>query len=30
MLRVISSREQQPFTYGSPPGCEDFYLVAGK
>ncbi|WBL77438.1 tetratricopeptide repeat protein [Bradyrhizobium xenonodulans] len=23
-------REQQPFTYGSPPGREDFYFVAGK
>ena len=22
--------EQQPFTYGSPPGREDFYFVAGK
>jgi hypothetical protein len=21
---------QQPFTYGSPPGSEDFYFVAGK
>ena len=21
---------QQPFTYGSPPGREDFYFVAGK
>jgi hypothetical protein len=22
--------QQQPFTYGSPPGREDFYFVAGK
>jgi len=27
----ISTRHrQQPFTYGSPPGREDFYFVAGK
>lgn len=25
-----TKREQQPFTYGSPPGREDFYFVAGK
>ena len=25
-----SKHEQQPFTYGSPPGREDFYFVAGK
>ena len=25
-----TNHEQQPFTYGSPPGREDFYFVAGK
>jgi tetratricopeptide (TPR) repeat protein len=25
-----TKRAQQPFTYGSPPGREDFYFVAGK
>lgn len=25
-----SKHQQQPFTYGSPPGREDFYFVAGK
>jgi tetratricopeptide (TPR) repeat protein len=25
-----TKHEQQPFTYGSPPGREDFYFVAGK
>jgi tetratricopeptide (TPR) repeat protein len=25
-----SRHQQQPFTYGSPPGREDFYFVAGK
>ena len=25
-----TKRTQQPFTYGSPPGREDFYFVAGK
>ncbi|WP_441238347.1 caspase family protein [Bradyrhizobium sp. 930_D9_N1_4] len=25
-----TKREQQPFSYGSPPGREDFYFVAGK
>jgi tetratricopeptide (TPR) repeat protein len=25
-----TNRRQQPFTYGSPPGREDFYFVAGK
>jgi tetratricopeptide (TPR) repeat protein len=27
---TASKHEQQPFTYGSPPGREDFYFVAGK
>jgi tetratricopeptide (TPR) repeat protein len=27
---AASKHEQQPFTYGSPPGREDFYFVAGK
>ncbi len=26
----VTKHEQQPFTYGSPPGREDFYFVAGK
>jgi uncharacterized caspase-like protein len=25
-----TNRQQQPFTYGSPPGREDFYFVAGR
>jgi len=25
-----TKHQQQPFTYGSPPGREDFYFVAGK
>jgi len=25
-----TKHEQQPFIYGSPPGREDFYFVAGK
>ena len=25
-----SKHQQEPFTYGSPPGREDFYFVAGK
>jgi len=25
-----TNHAQQPFTYGSPPGREDFYFVAGK
>ena len=25
-----TKHRQQPFTYGSPPGREDFYFVAGK
>lgn len=27
---AATKRKQQPFTYGSPPGREDFYFVAGK
>ncbi|QPF92936.1 caspase family protein [Bradyrhizobium commune] len=27
---TATRHEQQPFTYGSPPGREDFYFVAGK
>jgi tetratricopeptide (TPR) repeat protein len=27
---TASKHRQQPFTYGSPPGREDFYFVAGK
>jgi tetratricopeptide (TPR) repeat protein len=27
---TASRHQQQPFTYGSPPGREDFYFVAGK
>ena len=27
---TASKHSQQPFTYGSPPGREDFYFVAGK
>ena len=27
---TATKRTQQPFTYGSPPGREDFYFVAGK
>jgi tetratricopeptide (TPR) repeat protein len=27
---VASKHQQQPFIYGSPPGREDFYFVAGK
>ncbi|MEZ2144749.1 caspase family protein [Bradyrhizobium sp. DN5] len=27
---AATRHEQQPFTYGSPPGREDFYFVAGK
>jgi tetratricopeptide (TPR) repeat protein len=27
---AASKHQQQPFTYGSPPGREDFYFVAGK
>jgi tetratricopeptide (TPR) repeat protein len=27
---TTSKHQQQPFTYGSPPGREDFYFVAGK
>jgi len=27
---TVSKHQQQPFTYGSPPGREDFYFVAGK
>ena len=27
---AVTKRAQQPFTYGSPPGREDFYFVAGK
>jgi tetratricopeptide (TPR) repeat protein len=27
---VLTKHGQQPFTYGSPPGSEDFYFVAGK
>ena len=27
---TATKHEQQPFTYGSPPGREDFYFVAGK
>ena len=27
---TASKHQQQPFTYGSPPGREDFYFVAGK
>ncbi len=27
---ALTKHEQQPFTYGSPPGSEDFYFVAGK
>jgi len=30
LLCVFANRQQQPFTYGSPPGREDFYFVAGK
>ena len=26
----VTNRTQQPFTYGSLPGREDFYFVAGK
>ena len=26
----VVKHAQQPFTYGSPPGREDFYFVAGK
>jgi uncharacterized caspase-like protein len=26
----VTNHAQQPFTYGSPPGREDFYFVAGK
>jgi len=26
----VTKHEQQPFSYGSPPGREDFYFVAGK
>jgi hypothetical protein len=26
----VTNRQQQPFTYGSLPGREDFYFVAGK
>jgi hypothetical protein len=25
-----TKHEQQPFSYGSPPGREDFYFLAGK
>ncbi|MGY3407213.1 tetratricopeptide (TPR) repeat protein [Bradyrhizobium sp. GM5.1] len=27
---LVTKHEQQPFSYGSPPGREDFYFVAGK
>ena len=27
---AATKHAQQPFTYGSPPGREDFYFVAGK
>src|ERR1700704_2344013 len=27
---TASKHQQQPFTYGSPPGREDFYFVAGE
>ncbi|MCP3405382.1 caspase family protein [Bradyrhizobium sp. CCGB01] len=27
---AVTKHEQQPFSYGSPPGREDFYFVAGK
>ena len=27
---TATKHQQQPFTYGSPPGREDFYFVAGK
>jgi uncharacterized caspase-like protein len=27
---IASKHQQQPFTYGSPPGREDFYFAAGK
>ena len=27
---TATKRQQQPFTYGSLPGREDFYFVAGK
>jgi tetratricopeptide (TPR) repeat protein len=27
---TLTKHQQQPFTYGSPPGREDFYFVAGK
>jgi len=27
---AVTKHTQQPFTYGSPPGREDFYFVAGK
>ncbi len=27
---MATKHEQQPFTYGSPPGRDDFYFVAGK
>ncbi|MGY4627497.1 hypothetical protein [Bradyrhizobium sp. USDA 4486] len=27
---AATRHEQQPFTYGSPPGREDYYLVARK
>jgi hypothetical protein len=27
---TASKQQQQPFTYGSPPGREEFYFVAGK
>jgi uncharacterized caspase-like protein len=27
---TASQHQQQPFTYGSPPGRQDFYFVAGK
>ena len=27
---TATKHEQQPFIYGSPPGREDFYFVAGK
>jgi hypothetical protein len=26
----VTKHEQQPFSYGSPPGREDFYFVVGK
>jgi len=28
--RKATNRAQQPFTYGSLPGREDFYFLAGK